>query len=579
VRKLLWRRLAIGNAAERTALVNALRQPGARVDEMLAEMAQAQKEQPDLEAPPGWAELGAQLMAGKDQAVKDRVAELALSFGDTSMAPLFRTWLMDKQRNVEQRTSALEGLVRQHDQATGPLLLDLLTDVDLRRSALTGLAAYELPETPARILAVLPSLDPTDREVALGTLCGRPASARAFLAAVGDGRASQRLLDAASLRRQLLALGDPGMEALLEKAWGRKVVAGASAEKEIARYKSLLTEPFLASADPSHGRALFARTCQACHTLYGTGGKVGPDLTGSNRADVGYLLANIIDPSAEVAKEYQLATLRLKDGRILSGNLVKDSRGVLVLRTQAGDQTILRRDLKADAKGEAAIERSKTSLMPEGQLQALTDEEARDLIAYLRSKAQVPLLASPENLGAFFNGHDLTGWDADPAIWSVENGELVGRTKTGIQNNDFAKSQLLLRDFRLVLEIKLTPDAANSGIQFRSEPAPRGEVKGYQADVGAGWWGILYEELGRAVLAKPSAKAEKPGEWNTYEILAVGDHVQLCLNGTCTVDLEDAKGAKAGIVAIQVHAGGPTEVHVRNFQLELDPLPVLSTQK
>ena len=72
-------------------------------------------------------------------------------------------------------------------------------------------------------------------------------------------------------------------------------------------------------ADVNLGRAVFAKTCQQCHTLFGTGGKVGPDLTGSNRANLDYLLSNIVDPSAVLAKEYTPSIIQTEDGRIVTG--------------------------------------------------------------------------------------------------------------------------------------------------------------------------------------------------------------------------------------------------------------------
>ena len=284
-----------------------------------------------------------------------------------------------------------------------------------------------------------------------------------------------------------------------------------------------------------------------------------------------------LDSSAEVGREYQLVTVRLTDGRSISGIVVKDTPTAITMRTLAGNQVILRRDLAKDEPDRPAIEYSKFSLMPPGQLQVLTQEEARDLLGYLMGTRQAPITASPENVGSFFNGRDLTGWDADPAVWRVENGELVGKTATGLKKNDFARSELLLGDFRLVFAVKLTPDSANSGVQFRSQSLQDGEMKGYQADIGKGWWGLLYEESGRGVLAKAAANPVQPEEWNTYEILAVGARIQLAINGVRTVDLEDGGGERRGVIAPQVHSGGPTEVRFRGFRLEIDPKPVLST--
>ena len=189
----------------------------------------------------------------------------------------------------------------------------------------------------------------------------------AFLHAISSGTASARLLDAAGLRRQLQALGDPEIETLMQNAWGRSVPPSATAEQDIARYKKLLTPEFLAGSDKSHGRSIFARTCQACHKLYDQGGVLAPDLTGSNRSDLDYLLGNLVDPSAEMGREYQLVTVRLADGRVLTGNMQKETPQALTLKTLAGTMTVPRRDLAPDTAQKKAVEYSKVSLMPPGQ--------------------------------------------------------------------------------------------------------------------------------------------------------------------------------------------------------------------
>src|SRR5207244_4320267 len=141
----------------------------------------------------------------------------------------------------------------------------------------------------------------------------------------------------------------------------------------------------------------------------------------------------------------------------------------------------------------------------------------------------------------------LTSWDGDPSLWTVENGEIVGKT-AGISHNEFLRSQLLVGDFRLTLKVKLVPNEANSGIQFRSETLPDGEIKGPQADIGAGWWGKLYEENGRGLIWDKSGEDHvKPGQWNTYEIMAVGSKIRTFINGKLSVDLDDPPGPRRGI--------------------------------
>ena len=159
-------------------------------------------------------------------------------------------------------------------------------------------------------------------------------------------------------------------------------------------------------------------------------------------------------------------------------------------------------------------------------------------------------------------------------LWSVEAGEIVGRTKTGLAHNTWLRSDLLFSDFRLSVKVKLVKNEGNSGIQFRSAVLPDLEVKGDQADVGAGWWGKLYEEHGRGLLWDKSGEAHvKPGDWNEYEIIAVGSKIVTKINGKTCVDLDDPAGARSGIFALQLHSGGPTEVRFKDFKVELNPKP------
>src|SRR5262249_42728870 len=209
------------------------------------------------------------------------------------------------------------------------------------------------------------------------------------------------------------------------------------------------------------------------------------------------------------------------------------------------------------------------SMMPDDLLKPLKDDEVRALVAYLGSSRQVPMAATEENAASIFNGKDLAGWHGDAKLWKVEKGEIVGKSP-GIKKNEFLIGEMEVGDFRLTVDVKLTPNAENSGIQFRSEELPGGEVKGYQADVGAGWWGKLYEEHGRGLLTTEGGeKHVKPDEWNRYEVVAAGSRIKTYINGQLCVDLDDPKGARRGIIALQIHSGGPMEVRFRNFKLEV----------
>jgi hypothetical protein len=214
-------------------------------------------------------------------------------------------------------------------------------------------------------------------------------------------------------------------------------------------------------------------------------------------------------------------------------------------------------------------EPSDVSMMPDDLLKPLSDGEVRALVAYLQSPTQVPILATADNAKDFFNGKDLTGWDGEPKLWSVQNGEIVGRSP-GLQQNEFLKSQMVATDFRLTLKLKLTPNSGNSGVQFRSVALPNGEMAGPQADVGAGWWGKLYEESGRGLLWPQSGEAHvKPAEWNEYMIEAIGSRIRTSINGKPCVDLDDPPGRRRGIFGLQLHSGDPLEVRFKDVKFEV----------
>lgn len=133
--------------------------------------------------------------------------------------------------------------------------------------------------------------------------------------------------------------------------------------------------------------------CASCHTLYSEGGKIGPDLTGGGRDNLDYLLENILDPSAVVTSDFHMSIVNLKDGRALNGLVAAKTERTLTLKTATEVLTIERGEIQR-------LEDSSLSLMPEGLLETLPPQQARDLIAYLLHKAQVPL---PDNTKAVSN--------------------------------------------------------------------------------------------------------------------------------------------------------------------------------
>jgi hypothetical protein len=215
------------------------------------------------------------------------------------------------------------------------------------------------------------------------------------------------------------------------------------------------------------------------------------------------------------------------------------------------------------------------------------------------------VLGAEDGFVEIFNGKDLTGWEGNPKLWSVQDGVVTGQTTA--ENSTKGNTFLIwtngtLTDFELRCSFKLTPGDskgfANSGIQYRSKVANPANwvVHGYQADMEAGptYTGILYEEGGRGIVAQRGEKVVigqdgkkqvvgsvgntveigasiKKGDWNDYVIIAQGNHLQQFINGKQTMDLvdeEEAKRAMSGILALQLHAGPPMMAQFKNIRLK-----------
>jgi len=178
---------------------------------------------------------------------------------------------------------------------------------------------------------------------------------------------------------------------------------------------------------------------------------------------------------------------------------------------------------------------------------------------------------------SIFDGKTFTGWEGNLSIFRVENGAIVGGSlQDKIVRNEFLCTTQTYGDFELRLKFKLLGgDTANAGVQFRTKRIPNNhEVSGYQADMGAGWWGALYDESRRnKVLIGPDQEkmkqVVKPTEWNDYVIRAEGTHIQLWINGVQTIDYveNDPSIEPRGVICPQIHAGPPSEAWYKDISI------------
>jgi putative membrane-bound dehydrogenase-like protein len=528
---------------------------------ILAGINEALKGRRKVEMPSAWSAVSAKLIASSNADIRNQSLALAVTFGDPSAQAELRKIVTDGTADSARRKSALAALVAAKDPQLPPLLRKLLDDPSMRRAAILALPDYEDGTVAAVLVALYPQITPAERRDVLNTLAARASSGSLLLNAVAEKKIPAADVSA-DIVRQLRNLKNADLNRRIGEVWGVVRDTPTDRKAAIAKYRQMLVAKPQAAPDLSHGRALFAKTCQQCHTLYGVGGKVGPDITGSNRPNLDYLLENILDPSAVIPKEYAATTINLRSGRSIIGITREETAAALTVITANETLTLAKADIESR-------EPSDKSMMPDDLLKDFSEADVRALVAYLQNPRQVPILATADSAKEFFNGKDLTGWTGDKKLWSVENGEIVGKSP-GIKHNQFLVSDLIATDFRLSLKIKLVPNEGNSGVQFRSELLPDGEMRGPQADVGAGWWGKLYEESARGLLTKEGGeKFVKVNDWNEYVIEAVGSHVQTWINGQKCVDIDDAKISRRGAFGLQIHSGGPMEVRFKEIKLEV----------
>jgi putative heme-binding domain-containing protein len=333
--------------------------------------------------PAGWEELAAKLAKSPNAQVRELAQSLSVTFGSPSALAALKQTLADSKADPKARQAALDVLLAAREPSLAASLQALLKDPGIRAGALRGLAAYEDARTPEAILEVYPSLSAAEKKDALNTLVSRAAFAKPLLAAVGSKTVPAKDLTA-DLVRQLRQFKDADLNALVTRLWGAVRDSDADKLADMARIKKLVASR--PQGDAPKGRAVFSRVCQQCHTLFDVGGKVGPDITGSNRGDLDYILQNIVDPNAVIPNEYQTWNLETKDDRSITG-IVKEQNDNAVTIVTANETLVIPR---AEV---ASLQRGELSMMPEGLLQALSEEDICDLLAYLKQPAQVPLPA------------------------------------------------------------------------------------------------------------------------------------------------------------------------------------------
>lgn len=307
--------------------------------------------------------------------------KLSLVFGSGRAVEELIALVKDTEGDANARQNAFASLTRSTSPELFKVVRGLINDKVLGTVARRALAAYDDPGIPKALLNPWPQRSEEQQAATVATLVSRPAFAKALLDAVKAGQVPKTLITPYQARA-IRSLNDADLTKKLTAVWGELRDTPEAKKAELAGWMEKLTEARLASGDAVKGKTLFTSVCGACHKLYGEGGQLGPDLTGGDRHKLTFLLENIIDPSAIVPADYRMTVFKLKDGRTITGVIPQQTEKSLTIQTPAEKLVVEKSQI-------AEQQQLPMSLMPEGLLTALGEENVTHLFKYLMSTGPV----------------------------------------------------------------------------------------------------------------------------------------------------------------------------------------------
>jgi putative heme-binding domain-containing protein len=328
-----------------------------------------------LPTPDGWGAAAARFANGDAAGVAQ---QLSAMFGDQTVLAAQRTVLADDKAPLPQRQAAFNLLKKVGDPQAVPIYVTLLGNKDFRSAVIPLVGGSNDPAVATGLLAAYGSLNPAEKTATLGTLTSKAIFAKPLVDAVVAKSFPKQDITATQVR-QLRSLNDVSLTGAVDQLWGKVNESPAAAKATMDRFKKAFREKPLWAYDAKHGKEVFVRVCSVCHQMNGSGGKLGPDLSGSWSNGVDYFIENIVDPNAVIGPDFQLNLITLKDGTVLSGMISDETDTALEVRSITGTQKVAKDTIANRTKSPA-------SMMPPGLLETLPENEAIDLLKFLSNK-------------------------------------------------------------------------------------------------------------------------------------------------------------------------------------------------
>ena len=368
------RRAVSANALEKTLAAVRANPSSPRLPEVLEGILLALPSKSKM--PEGWETTYRLLRRHSKASVQKSAFRLAHRFGDPVAEKEMVAQVMDTTLPTRERKELMQLLVSSSSPVLDNHITSLIADPDLGLEAIRALAVFPRKDSGTRLLGLFRSTKESEkRSVILETLVSRTEYADTLVDAITRITINRSEIPA-YIARQLAVVSSQG--SVFAKHWGVNEADARDKTKLLESWKKRLSTDLLQTANPVAGKKVYQRACATCHQLYGEGEQIGPDLTGSNRTNLDYILINVLFPNEDVNPAFKLVTLTLSDGRTLTGNIINEDPGVITFR-QVG-QT-----LRIDAADIVMRQVSEASLMPPGLLDTLQRQDVRDLVRYLQT--------------------------------------------------------------------------------------------------------------------------------------------------------------------------------------------------
>lgn len=310
--------------------------------------------------------------------------ELSALFGDGRAMDSLKATALNEKEELRVRKRALEALIDAKAEGLRLLCEKLFGTKGLCATAVKGLAGFDDSAIGGFLAKNYRKVSQVEGKASvIDALVTRPKWAGFLLQEMKRGEIPRKAVTPFHAR-QIFAMKDEELTKQVREVWGEIRQSDEVMKKRIEALEISLSAEVRLKADKAKGRVHFQTLCASCHRLYGEGGKLGPDLTGSGRADLGYLLENIVAPNSVVPAEYQMSIVKLKDGRVLSGVVSASNDRTVTLQTLTEEMTLEKSTI-------VETTRLTDSMMPPGLVDGLSGEEIRDLIGYLMHPGQVAL--------------------------------------------------------------------------------------------------------------------------------------------------------------------------------------------